>query len=190
MSTFHKQSYVLFPTFPTFFREFSGENQKRFEFFRIFSAFLCLSEKIYFIKCSTFLARFPSILKSREDYFSCTFPLLLLKSMKKHEKAQKSTKKHDKVKCRFSWWCALHGFPASTKKGCSRTSATPTPALPPEMQIAWPRVGDMYSRMSWHRGRTLCKNIMCCIPGGRRTWSTWDDNVSLLSRHRIRWGRR
>src|SRR6266404_8191867 len=102
MSTFHQLSYVLFPTFPTFFREFSGENQKSFKFFQIFSAFLCLSEKIYFIKCSTFLARFPSILKSREYYFCCTFPLLLLKSKKKQEKARKSMIKHNKVKCRFS----------------------------------------------------------------------------------------
>src|SRR6266404_753739 len=99
---FTSNPMYFFLTFPTFFRDFSGENQKSFEFFRIFSAFLCLSEKIYFIKCSTFLARFPSILKSREDYFCCTFPLLLLKSKKKQEKARKSMIKHNKVKCRFS----------------------------------------------------------------------------------------
>ncbi len=79
--------FLLFLLFLGIFQEKIKKVLNFFEFFRLFSAFLCLSEKIYFIKCSTFLARFPSILKSREDYFSCTFPLLLLKSMKKHDKA-------------------------------------------------------------------------------------------------------
>ncbi|SRR6266404_2356256 len=94
--------FLLFLPFYYFFRDFLGENPIFFYFFLLFSAFFYFSKKIYFLKCSTFLARFPSILKSREDYFCCTFPLLLLKSMKKHEKVQKSTKKHEKVKCRFS----------------------------------------------------------------------------------------
>src|SRR6266403_949066 len=94
--------FLLFLLFLGIFQEKIKKVSNFFEFFLLFSTFLCLSEKIYFIKCSTFLARFPSILKSREDYFCCTFPLLLLKSMKKQEKARKSTIKHDKVKCRFS----------------------------------------------------------------------------------------
>ncbi len=102
--------FLFFLLFYYFFRYFSGEFSNFFEFF---SAFFCLSEKNYFLKCSTFLARIPSILKSREDYFFCTFPLLLLKSMKKHEKAWKSMKKHEKVKC--SWWRATQ-LPISAKQ--------------------------------------------------------------------------
>src|SRR6266404_4593925 len=105
-----KSTCLLFTSNPMYFSLlfllflgiFQEKIKKLLNFFDFFSAFLCLSEKIYFIKCSTFLARFPSILKSREDYFCCTFPLLLLKSMKKKEKARKRMIKHDKVKCRFS----------------------------------------------------------------------------------------
>src|SRR6266404_8148724 len=94
--------FLLFLLFLGIFQEKIKKVLNFFEFFQLFSAFLCFSEKIYFIKFSTFLSRFPSILKSREDYFCCTFPLLLLKSKKKQEKARKSTIKHNKVKCRFS----------------------------------------------------------------------------------------
>src|SRR5712664_1011064 len=78
---------LLFLLFYYFFRDFSGENLNFFYF----------SKKIYFLKCSTFLARFPSILKSREDYFCCTFPLLLLKSMKKHEGWRRGERRRRRV---------------------------------------------------------------------------------------------
>ncbi len=91
---FTSNPMYFFLLFYYFFREFSGENLIFFYFFLLFCMF---QKKSYFLKCSTFLARFPSILKSREDYFCCNFPCF-------YWKAWKSTKKHEKVKCRFSWW--------------------------------------------------------------------------------------
>jgi len=102
-----KSTCLLFTSNPMYFfllfLLFLGIFQEKIKKVSNFFNFFLLVREIYFIKCSTFLARFPSILKSREDYFCCTFPLLLLKSMNKQEKARKSMIKHDKVKCRFSW---------------------------------------------------------------------------------------